>query len=335
MCGPLDGGLMRLHLVPLAFGAACAFAQPVFGEDRLAAVGNPSVAIQPRAPLAAMVPDIHVDSTLVLIPVIVTDRLNRLVPGLAKENFRLFEEEKEQQILSLSSDDLPVSIGLVFDCSGSMENKLWKSRAAVAEFLKAANREDEFFLVEFNNRVRLAQPFTTDPREIQNRLVDTEARGATALLDAVHLALQEMRSARNSRKALLIVSDGGDNKSRRTENEIKSLVKEADVQIFAIGIFGARDPHWPTPEELAGPALLAGIAEQTGGRQYPVKKLEQLPRIAAEIGETIRNQYLLSYKPRSLPVGGKYRRVQVRLMWPDGTERPRVFWKRGYFAPAP
>jgi Ca-activated chloride channel family protein len=328
---------MRLRLVLLAFGAACTVALPAVCQNPLAALDNASGAIgalNRGSSGTTLRPDIRVNSTLVLIPVVVTDRLNRLVLGLAKENFRLFEEDREQQIFSLSSGDVPVSIGLVFDCSGSMENKLWKSQAAVAEFLRAANREDEFFLVEFNNRARLEQPFTTNPREIQNHLAGAVAQGATALLDAVHLAMLEMRAARNSRKALLIVSDGGDNRSRHTEYEIRSLVKEADVQIYAIGIYGARDPHWPTPEELAGPGLLAGVAEQTGGRQYPIRKLEDLPRIAAEIGETIRNQYVLSYKPQTLPPSGKYRRVQVRLHWPDGTERPRVFWKHGYFAPA-
>ena len=181
--------------------------------------------------------NIRVDTTLVLIPVTVTDPLNRFVTGLEKENFRVFEDKIEQQIMQFSSEDAPLSVGIIFDCSGSMGHKLEKSRQAVAQFFKTANPEDEFFLVEFNDRADLAITFTTNLEEIQNRLTFTQSKGKTALLDAVYLGLHEMKKAKNPRKALLIISDGGDNNSRYTETEIKNLVREADVQIYAIGIY--------------------------------------------------------------------------------------------------
>ena len=172
-----------------------------------------------------------------LIPVTVTDPMNRFVTGLEKENFKIFEDKKEQEVRQFSSEDAPISVGVVFDCSGSMGHKLEKSRLAVAQFFKMANPEDEFFLVQFNDSAQLAQPFTTSLEEIQNRLTFTQSKGRTALLDAVYLALHEMKKGKNPRKALLLISDGGDNNSRYTEGEIKNLVKEADVQIYAIGIY--------------------------------------------------------------------------------------------------
>ena len=181
--------------------------------------------------------DIRVDKTLVLINVTVTDPLNRFVTGLEKEHFRLYEEKVEQEITQFSSEDAPISIGLVFDTSGSMGAKLQKSRQAAAEFFKTANPADEFFLVQFNDRPELVVPFTTDTDKIQSALTFTQSKGRTALLDSVYLAMNEMKKAHNPRKALLIISDGGDNSSRYTETEIKNRVREADVQMFSIGIF--------------------------------------------------------------------------------------------------
>jgi Ca-activated chloride channel family protein len=167
--------------------------------------------------------NIKVNSTLVLINVTVTDPLNRFVTGLEKEHFRLFEDKVEQQITQFSAEDAPISIGLVFDTSGSMGAKLQKSRQAAVEFFKTANPSDEFFLVQFNDRPELTQAFTTDTDSIQNVLTFTQSKGRTALLDAVYLAMNEMKKAKNPRKAILIISDGGDNSSRYTETEIKTF----------------------------------------------------------------------------------------------------------------
>lgn len=279
-------------------------------------------------------PNIRIDTILVLIPVTVIDQSNRLVMGLPKEDFHLFEENREQNIISFTSEDAPVSIGLVFDSSGSMENKMAQSRAAVAQFLETANPEDEFFLVQFNNEARLAEPFTPLPEQIQKRVNSAQTKGATALLDALHLALRELKNARFPRKALLIISDGADNNSRYTESEIKDRIREGDVQIFAIGIFHPREPKFPAPEELAGPGLLSALAELTGGRHYSVKKLDDLSAIAARIGLALRHQYVLGYAPRNPPRAGKYRKVEVKLARPRAVEGLRAYWRRGYYGPA-
>jgi VWFA-related protein len=300
---------------------------------------DPQVKIEPRPKPGArseILPkaNIRIDSTLVLIPVTVTDPLNRFVTGLERENFKLFEDKKEQEVTQFSSEDAPLSVGLIFDCSGSMGYKLEKSRLAVAQFVRTANPEDEFFLVTFSDGAQLAQPFTTSVEGIQNRLTFSQSRGRTALLDAVYLGLHEMKKGRNPRKALLIISDGGDNNSRYSESEIKNLVKEADVQIYAIGIYEPVASRGRTSEEIAGPALLTEIAEHTGGRQYQVDNVNELPDTAAKIGVELRNQYILGYSPHNLDRDGKYRRVQVKLVQPRGLPPLRAFWRMGYYAPS-
>lgn len=307
-------------------------------ETKPAASTPPTVNIEPRAkPGPKEAPQVkanlRIDTTVVQIPVTVTDQLNRFVTGLEKENFRVFEDKAEQKVSYFSSEDAPLSVGIVFDTSGSMGQKLAKSREAVSQFFKTANPEDEFFLVEFNDRPELINGFTSSLEEIQNKLTFTQSKGRTALLDAVYLALHTMHKAHNPRKALLIISDGGDNSSRYTESEIKSLVREADVQIYAIGIFEPIGSRGRTAEELSGPGLLSEIAEQTGGRHFPVENLNDLPDIAAKIGIELRNEYLLGYTPSNGDRDGKYRRVKVQLVQPRGLPPLRASWRLGYYAP--
>ena len=278
--------------------------------------------------------NIRVDTTLVLIPVTVTDPMNRFVTGLDKENFKIFEDKQEQRLTQFSSEDAPLSIGVLFDISGSMGKKLDKARQAVTQFFKTANPEDEFFLIEFGDGARMIQPFTKSLEDIQNRLTFTQSKGRTALLDALYMGLTEMRKAKNPRKAVLVISDGGDNNSRYTESEIKNLVKEADVQIYAIGIYEPMAARGRTPEEAAGQGLMTELAEQTGGRQYPVENLNELPDMAAKIGMELRNQYMLGYSPANQDRDGKYRKVQVKLVQPRGLPTLRAFFKMGYYAPA-
>jgi VWFA-related protein len=277
--------------------------------------------------------NIRVDTNVVLIPVTVTDPLNRFVTGLDQDVFRIYEDKVEQKVVSFGSEDAPLSIGIVFDTSGSMGSKLEKSRQAVAEFFKTANPEDEAFLVEFNDRPELVNPLTHNLEEIQNRLTFTQSKGRTALLDGIYLALHTMKKARNPRKALIVISDGGDNSSRYTESEIKNLVREADVQIYAIGIYEPMASRGRTPEELAGPGLLTDISEPTGGRHFVVDNLADLPDVAAKIGIELRNQYVLGYSPSNQARDGKYRKVSIKLVQPRGLPQLHAFWRTGYYAP--
>ena len=284
----------------------------------------------PEAPLARS--NIRVDTNLVLIPVTVCDPLNRPVTGLEKEHFRVFDNKVEQPLSHFSMDDEPLAVGLVFDTSGSMGNKLRRSRMAAAAFFKTANPEDEFFLVQFNDNVKLTSGITTDTEDIQTKLTFTQAKGRTALLDAIFLAMHEMKKSQKNRKALLIISDGGDNSSRYTENEVRAMVRESDVIIYAIGIFEPVSARSRTAEEMAGPGLLSEIAEQTGGRHFPVENLTELPDIAAKIGVELRNRYVLGFAPTTPQRDGKYHRLQVKLVPPRGLPPLRVFWRLGYFA---
>lgn len=278
-------------------------------------------------------PNIRVDTTLVLIPVTVTDPLNRPVTGLEKEHFRIVEDKVEQEITQFAADDAPLAVGLVFDISGSMGEKLRKSRQAAAQFFKSANPEDEFFLVEFNDQPRLSVGLTSNVEEIQNRLTFSQSKGRTALLDAIYMALHEMRKSKKPRKALLIISDGGDNSSRYTETEIRTLVRESDCLIYAIGVYESMGGRSRTAEEMGGPGLLSHIAEQSGGKHIPVDNVSELPDVAAKIGIELRNRYILGFTPKNALRDGKYHRVQVRIVQPRGLPPLRASYRMGYYAP--
>ncbi len=322
-------GWILACLVWLACGAV---------EGLWAQEARPSITprVKPRAEAPEnerITPNLRVDTNLVLVPITVTTPLNQIVTGMEKENFRLFEDKIEQEITYFASFDAPISIGLVFDASGSMGSKLTKSRQAAAAFFKTANPEDEFFLIQFNDRPQLVLPFTRDVEEIQNRLTFTQAKGRTALLDAMYLAMQTLKKGRNPRRALLVISDGGDNSSRYTETEIRNLLKEADAQVYAIGIFEPIGARGRTAEELAGPGLLSDLAEMTGGRHFPVDNLNDLPDIAAKIGLELRNQYVLGYISKNPNRDGKYRKITVKLNQPRGLPPLRALHRQGYYAP--
>ena len=276
---------------------------------------------------------IHVDVDLALINVTITDPYNRLVTGLEAENFRIFEDNIEQEVAHFSNEDVPVSIGVIFDLSGSMANKVDKSRLAALQFFKTANPQDEFFLVSFNDRAQLVSPFTSSIEDLQTRLMFTAARGRTAMLDAIYLGLSQMKGARNTKRALLIISDGGDNHSRYSEKDIRSFVKEADVQIYAIGIYESSGNRG-TPEEETGPSLLSDLTDMTGGRTFGVANLNDLPDIAIKISMELRNQYVLGFKPSNKQHDGKWRKLKIRLRPPKGLPPLNVYAKSGYLSPS-
>jgi VWFA-related protein len=299
--------------------------------------------IVPRQRIAAEAPhdatDAHlrIDASLVVVPAFATTERGTTIANLKRDNFRVFEDDIEQSLSYFASDDAPVSICLLFDASGSMHNKLQKSVDAVAEFLKTANRDDEFFLIEFNDRPKLTVPFTGDPDAIQERISRTRVFGRTSLYDAVHLALEQMKKAQKSRKALVVFSDGGDNRSRYSFREIKADLLEADVQLYTIGIFDPEvldgNSSKAPPEEKAGPEVLAQLSEESGGMYFPVKNLNELPSISSYVGNQLRNQYLLGYSPGQVTRDGKYHRFRVVLVPPPGLSNLRVFYRRGYHSP--
>jgi Ca-activated chloride channel homolog len=307
----------------LAAGAAVLFS--------VCAVG---IAFQaPRSRPVIPPADLRVDSSLVLIPVHVTTPGGASVASLSRDSFQLFEDGVEQRITLFAKEDAPLSVGVLFDASGSMQNKIRKSSEAAATFFKTANVDDEFFLVEFNDRAKLTVPFTSDSDEIYQRIAHTKAFGRTSLLDAIHLAAEQMKHARNLRKALVIFSDGGDNRSRYTASEVRNAMLESDVQVYAMGIFNREDPRKLTREEQNGPRLLNDLAEQTGGRQYPVGQLDDLSTISARISDELRNQYMLGYSPQSKERDGRYRQIKVNLTAPPEMPDLKAYYRHGYYAP--
>lgn len=276
---------------------------------------------------------IRSDVDLALVNVTVTDPFNRLVTGLEQDNFRVYEDNVEQEIVTFSSEDVPISIGVIFDFSGSMSNKIDKAREAALDFFKTANPADEFFLVTFNERAELTSAFTNSVEDLQSRMMVTAPKGRTALLDAIYLGLSQMRGAHNAKRALLILSDGGDNHSRYNENDIKRLVKEADTQLYAIGIYDPLGYRNRTPEELNGPTLLSEVTELTGGRVFAVEHLNELPDIASKIGMELRNQYVLGYKPSNHIHDARWRKIKVKLRAPKGLPPLSSYSKTGYYAP--
>jgi Ca-activated chloride channel family protein len=281
------------------------------------------------------VPTFRAHADLVLIPVTVTDDVNRFVLGLQKEDFQLFEDGVEQNVSLFSGEDAPLSVGVLFDKSASMSYKLGSSRDAITQLLNALNKEDEAFLVEFADLATLSVGFTGNTAEIRSALKNAQASGMTALLDAVNTGLVEMKEAKNSRKAIVVVSDGGDNRSHYTAAQIESLVREADVQIYAMGVFEPVFSSALTPEEISGPRLLSEIATQTGGRAFAAAVPGDMPSVATRIAVELRNQYVLGYYPKNKSRDGKYRNVEVRVAPPPGLGSPlKVHWRLGYYAPS-
>lgn len=271
---------------------------------------------------------LSVEVSLVLVPVTVTDRTGRTILGLGRNKFKVFEDGLPQEIVSFSNEDAPSSVGLVFDVSGSMKNKMRVAREAAHRLLETANPEDEYFLVTFSDRPTMEVDLTQDISRINNRLLFVRPGGGTALLDAVYLALNRLRTARGPRKALVIVSDGGDNHSRYSQRELYSYAVETDAQIHALGI----------PENLRsglnGSWLLENMSGATGGLYFEAWNLKELPGQAARIGTALHDRYLLGYRPSSHAADGKWHKIQVKLDLPAGAPPLRVYARQTYQSPA-
>jgi Ca-activated chloride channel homolog len=263
---------------------------------------------------------IRLGVNMVMIPTTVMDRHDTPILDLGKDEFHLFEDDREQKIESIAIDDAPVSIGIVFDSSGSMLHRIDKSVAAVRQFIKTSMREDEFFLVQFSDLPKLVVGFTRYPDDITDRLPGMRAQGWTSLFDAVYLAAHEMRRSANTRRALLVLSDGGDNNSRYTEREVINMLREANVRLFAIGLFD-------------NASFLKRAAAETGGTVQVVRNLNDLPDAVDLLNKQLRSQYLLGYYPSQVRNDGKFHRVRVLVTRTAGGQKLHISWRHGYYAP--
>jgi Ca-activated chloride channel homolog len=272
---------------------------------------------------------IRTSADLVLVPVSITDDRNRSVLGLEQSNFELFENKKLQAIKNFSSEDTPVSVGILLDTSGSMSHKLERAREAVLQFCDASNPQDEFFLIAFSDQPHLVTDFTPNAENVKHDLLSIRSQGQTSLLDAIYLGLRKMRSARYARKALLVISDGGDNHSRYSERDVRSAVRESDISVYAIGTY---DRGVGTQEEQRGPELLATIADSSGGLAFSLDNAREMPNVTRSIGDRLRHQYVLAYTPAAAMHDGKWHKISVKLRLPKKFSFLHVAARPGYYA---
>lgn len=313
-------------------GLSTVFAQTSIDDIHISTRQKSIAAEQPTsaAQLPSEVSLIRSKVDLVMVPVTITDAMNRPVTGLDRDNFQLFENKQPQEIKNFSAEDTPVSIGIIMDISGSMINKIERARDAVRAFCEASNPQDEFFMITFSDAPRLASDFTERSEEIENALLNSQPKGRTSLLDAIYMGIRKMKDARYARRALLIISDGGDNHSRYSERDVKNAVKEADVLVYTVGTY---DRYATTQEELLGPELLQSVSDVSGGQAYTLDNLAALPDVTRAIGTRLRHQYMLAYRPQTHSKDGKWRKINVKLRLPKKwSSFLRVDARRGYYA---
>jgi len=266
---------------------------------------------------------------MALVPVTVLDTLGHNVLGLDRENFRVFDGTEQRPIVTFGQSDAPVSVGLIFDCSRSMREKYKIAREAPTELFNQLNPDDESFLVTVADKPRLRQNFTSAFNDIQNALLFTNPEGTTSLLDGVYMGIQQLKRGHNPRKALVVVSDGGDNNSRYTLRELTSLAAEADIQIFSICLYDKPQ----TVEEVDGPALLGKLTQASGGINYMITDVNEMKTAFGKVGVTLHNQYVIGYYPPDGAPCGKYRKITVKVLVPAGLPKLKIYARNGYFVP--
>lgn len=306
--------MLRKCLITILAALLLTATQGVFAQDK---------------PTGEDLPVIKTGTNLVTLNVTVTDQYGRYVTGLSKQHFEIYDDKVPQKIEFFSSDDAPMSMGIIFDVSGSMKGRIDRSHAALKRFFDVGHDRDEYFLVSFNTGAKLVQDFTGDPSKIANSLLAIEPKGQTALYDAAYIGVEKVRRGRHSRKAILLISDGQDNNSRYSFKELKQLVKESDVQIYAIGItnvFSSREL------DIDGQVILEEITRLTGGRAFFPNNDAELSEVISRIGLELRHQYSLGYEPTGVAADGKWHKLKVKLNAPKGMPSLTVRTREGYYA---
>jgi Ca-activated chloride channel family protein len=275
-------------------------------------------------------PKIHrlnMDVDLVLVNATVTESArNRPVRGLDKKDFQVWEDKVEQKIAYFSSEDVPVSVGIIFDVSGSMKDKIASAQRAAQTFFKSGTKEDEYFEVQFSDRPKIASEFTSDVTKLQNSILSLPTKGSTALYDAVYLGLNKLKESNNPKKALLLITDGEDNRSRYSFSDVRSFIREQDVQMYAIGILD--------PATGAGRDALAQLTDITGGRAFFPNSAYEMSDICKKIAAELKNQYVIGYRSTNTAKDGAWRKIRVKVATPKGKDIASlgVRFKQGYFA---
>lgn len=283
-----------------------------------------------KSPVAGQQSPVRIGTNLVSLTVSVTDAYGRFVTGLSKDHFEIFDEKVKQQIEFFSDADAPISVGIVYDVSGSMKERINRSVRALTRFIETSHDDDDFFLIGFNDRANLVQDFTTSGDQLASHLMFVQPKGNTALYDAAYLAIEKVQQGRHEKRAILIISDGQDNSSRYTYKELRNRVKEADVQIYAIGI---TDPY---SDSLAGfgRSVLEEITRSTGGRSFFPSAFNEpeLVEICTRIALELRHQYSIGFYPSAPVDESRWHKVQVKINPPKGLGRLSLTYKDGYQA---
>jgi Ca-activated chloride channel homolog len=321
-------------LLPLTLSAWFVLMLVLFSTSATAQIDRNEVQV---LPLRASAPEISTRQViksnvdLVLVEVTVLDHSEHAVNGLEAGDFTVLEDNNRQTIRYLSSIDQPMSLVVVFDASASMVTKIPAERNAVKELIKDSNPQDDFSVVVVRSNPQLIFQHDDPDSDLERRMDLVQPDGFTSLWDGIYLGLNDLRNSRYERKALIVISDGGDNHSRYTYSEIKSLLEEADVEVYALGIF---DRFPKRIEEKTGPLQLDEIASATGGRMFSVHDPNDISHAVEQISSELRNQYVLGYYPSNRERNGRWRRLKIRLAGSVAGEKFRLYARKGYYAPA-
>lgn len=267
---------------------------------------------------------------VVTLSVTVTDPFNRLVTGLDKQHFEIFEDKVKQNIAFFRDEDVPVSVGIVFDVSGSMKGKIDRAREALKAFIQTCHAQDDFFLVGFNQRANLLAEFT-DGDTLSNKLMLIDPKGQTALYDAAYLGIEKVKQGRHQKRAILLISDGQDNSSRYTYSELRKMLKEANVQIYSIGIVEIGGGAGGTLDSQ-GQSILEEVSQTTGGKAFFPRSSAELEDATTRIALELRHQYSIGYEPTNDKRDGKWRKISIKVNPPRGLPKLNVRSKEGYYA---
>ena len=281
---------------------------------------------------------IAVDVELVQLPVSVLDKNGQMVNGLEQEHFQVFEDNVLQKITLFKHEDIPLSVGLVIDNSGSMRNKRERVNTAALAFARESNPDDETFIVNFDDAAYLEQDFTGSIGDLIDALDNVDTRGETAFNDAVYLSVDHVKEGKRDKKALLVISDGEDNVSKYGFNKVLEHVREAkDVTIYAIGLLEENDQRGglfkKSPSKKAKDSLIQ-LAEMTGGQAYFPKYIDEVEELCKRIAHDLRNQYTIGYTPANADLDGSWREVRVKVNPPKNVSKVTVRTKQGYYAPS-
>lgn len=303
---------------------------------------NPLQSAPPPPPPGAAAQNAQTDSShhirttvdLVVLHVTVVDDRGQFVPNLKPNNFRVFEDKIEQRTSVFSRDDIPVTLGLVIDNSGSMREKRAQVNAAAVTFVKTSNPQDEVFVVNFNDEfyLDLDEDFTSDPKELNDALQRIDTRGSTALYDAIIGSLDHLKKGHKDKRVLLVITDGDDDASRKSLEYTMKAAEQSDATIYAIGVFSDDDRKHDKKMVNHSKKVLTELAEATGGLAYFPENLDQVEVVCTQVARDIRNQYMLAYYPTNTAKDGTFRAVQVQLMPPKGLSKASVRTRAGYYA---